>query len=1070
MKKYLLFIVIMLCTLCSLYGQQPSIHKIKGTVKDASNDHLLAGTTLILKKSQTTVITSAEGLFSITLSNPYDTLIATHIGYQTQRIAVGRNDTILFSIYLQPTTARLQEVVVSTGYQKIPQERATGSFEFIDNDALNMQVGENILDRLNGVASGILFDTKRVSSAGQKKVNLSVRGLSSIEGPKDPLIILDNFPYEGDISNINPNNIESITVLKDAAAASIWGTKAGNGVIVITTKRGKFNQPFKINFNSYLTITEEPNLFNIPQISPSDFIDVEQFLFNNGYRFPDTSNLTRPPFSPVYEILFKERNGIMTKEEATNKIKLLRSHDVRNDFLNYMYQKGIHKQYFLNFQGGSEKISNFFSIGYNKNLGVLHDKNSHINLRTRNKLIPLKGLELDIGMAYSYSKNVAGRPGYNEIHTSHGSIPPYTQFTDKNGNPLPVIKDFRQPYLDTAGSGKLLDWNYYPIEDYKYIDNTNKTTDFLLNFDINYSIIDDLMVGLRYQYEKQLTNSKILHEEQSYFTRNIINRFSQLNREDGDVTYIVPLGGILDMADGTMEHQAARLQLSYNKAWNRQSISLIAGAEIRQTHNKSNSNRTYGYDDNILTFSDVDYTNIYPTFIKGWPAFIPNKNGFSDKLYRFVSAYSNLAYVYNNKYTISASVRRDGSNIFGVNTNNKWQPLWSTGLSWNISREHFFNVNFIPYLKLKATYGYSGNVDQGQPAVTTLHYGQNSPYTNQPMSRFSGFENPDLKWEKVGMINFGIDFRFINDRVTGSIDYYRKMASDLLARVPLDLTVGLGRTSIERNVGELQTWGWDVKINSLNINKIIKWNTSLILNINKNKLKTYYFTATPSFIVQQIGIAGIIGNPVYGIYSYKWGGLDPETGNPRGFLKGQLSDDYASIMGEGTTIDDLIFNGTDVPTLFGSLRNSIKWRGFSLTTLISYRLNYYFRKESINYNTLFYTGMGNSDYELRWQNPGDEKITNVPSMIYPDNGKRDQFYTYSDILVRNAGNIRLRFIKLSYELTKSKIKKLPFERISIYSNLSNLGAIWTLNKENIDPDYPGIKPLKHMTIGLRITL
>ena len=248
------------------------------------------------------MVTNSEGEFSIRLTIFPDTLTISYIGHPPVKRLVNKKDLVIQILLPGAEDQVLNEVQVSTGYQRIPKERATGSFSVISNKVFNQQVSTDILSRLEAVANGLKVD--RLSSVGSSK--LSIRGLSSINGPKDPLIILDNFPYEGDITGINPNDVQDITLLKDAAAASIWGAKAGNGVIVITTKKGSYNQPISVEVAANMTIGEKPNLFYNKQISSGDFIDAETFLFNNKYRFSDTSASSRPVFSPVYEILFKK--------------------------------------------------------------------------------------------------------------------------------------------------------------------------------------------------------------------------------------------------------------------------------------------------------------------------------------------------------------------------------------------------------------------------------------------------------------------------------------------------------------------------------------------------------------------------------------------------------------------------------------------------------------------------------------------------------------------------------------------------------------------------------------------
>ncbi|MGH2644123.1 MAG: TonB-dependent receptor plug domain-containing protein, partial [Chitinophagaceae bacterium] len=245
----------------------------------------VAGATVKIRGTNGGTTCNENGVFFLTNVKQNEVIEISAIGYQSTEVKLYGNKKI--SVMLKSSINTLSRVTVSTGYQNIPKERATGSFTQIDNAVLNEQVGTNILDRLDGVASGVSFDNK---VSFQKKLGFTIRGLSSINGPQDPLIIVDNFPYDGDINNINPNDVKSITILKDAAASSIWGTKAGNGVVVITTKSGHFNHPLKVDVNTSISITGKPDLMSLHTISSSDYIDVEEMLFNNGYYDPYLTN------------------------------------------------------------------------------------------------------------------------------------------------------------------------------------------------------------------------------------------------------------------------------------------------------------------------------------------------------------------------------------------------------------------------------------------------------------------------------------------------------------------------------------------------------------------------------------------------------------------------------------------------------------------------------------------------------------------------------------------------------------------------------------------------------------
>jgi TonB-dependent SusC/RagA subfamily outer membrane receptor len=738
--KYALSLWIVLLLLLQGSAQRPELKRITGKVVSATTGRGLPDITLILKRSGKQATTNMQGIFSVALSVP-DTLVIRHISYKEQRLFVSSENNSPLFILLEENTHQLDEVIVNTGYQSVPKERATGSFTQIDSKLYNEQVGTNALNRLEYITNGLSVN-RRINSNGQ----ISIRGLSTIQGPQDPLIVVDNFPYNGDINNINANDIETVTILKDAAASSIWGAKAGNGVIVITTKKGSFNQRSKIDLNTNITIVNKPDLFYLPNISSGDFIDVEKYLFDQGYRFDDTLDTYHKPFSPVYEILFKERNGEISAADASSQINAYRNHDVRNDFNKYFYQKAVNQQYALNVQGGSNTVAYILSAAYDHNSDNLAAGYNRVSIKSANTFKITPSLQIDAGVIYTYSKTTNGKPAYDgsSIRTINGAIPPYTMLADAAGNALPLYKDYRQTYTDTAGGGKLLNWNYYPLTDYMFTHTSSVISDVVGNLGFRYKLNKDLSIEGKYQYERQTVTGRTLYDQQSYYTRNLINTYSQPDYTTGQVTYIVPLGAILDLSSGLLESHQARGQLNYNKSWGNNSITAIAGGEIRQAHTTSDGYRTYGYDDNILTSVNVDAANTYPNFVTGNYDYIPTNASFSDNLNRFVSVYANAAYTWLNRYTLSASARRDASNIFGVNTNNKWSPLWSLGSSWEISREKFYASALLPYLKARLTYGFSGNVDPNLSAVTTISYLSTSPYTQTPFAQVANFYNPIL--------------------------------------------------------------------------------------------------------------------------------------------------------------------------------------------------------------------------------------------------------------------------------------------------------------------------------------
>lgn len=1055
--KILLLILFHLIGLGSLIAQQKT--SIKGQVYDTQG-HILIGAN-IRASSGVASIANKESGFVIHLNQLPDTLIISFTGYISQRIPL-QNDTPFLNIQLKEAFHGLNDVEVNTGYQHVPKERSTGAYDFIDNETLNLQTGTNILQRLKGVASSVMFDPPFATT-------LKVRGISTISASKDVLIVVDNFIYEGDINNINPNDVENITVLKDAAATSIWGARAGNGVIVITTKKGHLGQPLKIEFNANAIIGQRPDLYALPVISSSDYIDVELFLYEQGYFNGAISNSIRRhyPLSPAVEIFLAKTNGLISAEDSAREINALKAIDSRQQYNKYFIHNALTQQYSLSLRGGREDIAYNFGANLDKSNDINYAPSHKLNLHFTNTYKPFRNLEVNVGVYFTDSKAITGRPAYNSISVGGKSLP-YLKFADMEGNPLPVDMQWLGAYTDTAGAGKLLNWKYYPLEDYKHFYSTIHRQEFVANAAIDYNFNKDISFSVKYQYQKQQTTEKNMHDTASYYTRNLINTFTQIDPETGKVSYIVPVGSILRSEDSYSTSYNFRTQLNFSHNWSNNSINAIAGWEVRQADNQSSSKTFYGYFEDPLSFGSIDPTNRYPLYTGGTGK-IAAGSSLVHKLNRYVSVYGNAAYNWHNLYTISGSVRKDASNIFGVSTNDKWKPLWSAGIAWNIFNEKFYNSNLFPYLKLRLTYGFSGNVDLSKSAVpVAVMASPNFSSSFYPNARVITLNNPSLRWEKTGMLNVGIDFATKANTIGGSIAYYHKKGTDLYGPSPYDYTTYGLASQLTKNVANMIGKGIDLQIQTLNIDKKIRWTTNLLFNYNTDKVTKYYMVGTVFTPTWGRSIAPLKGKPVYALLSYKWGGLDKQ-GDPQGYLNGILSKDYNAIKLAATRPDSLVYNGQAMPKYFGSINNTVSWKGFSLTASISYEFGFFFRKSAINYAGLFGGGNGHGDFYKRWQKPGDEIRTNVPSMIYPANSLRDDFYQMSEANVYKGDNLRLQFINIAYDFESCPlIKRLHFSKMQFYVNASNLGIIWRANEDHLDPDNPGGIPTSYsFTFGLR---
>ncbi|WP_316795197.1 SusC/RagA family TonB-linked outer membrane protein [Pedobacter agri] len=1036
--------------LCLLNAQAQDL--LKGQVILRSSDKGISANIEVLTNAMK-FASDASGNFEIRLNAGNYKLRISAVGYKIIDTVVTVPNTS-FKIFLSPESQILEDVTVSTGYQQVKRERLTGAYQQLDNNLLNQQVSTNITSRLEAIGNGLSVD--RSTTSGR----LTIRGLSSISGPKDVLIVLDNFPYDGDIANINPNDVESISILKDAAATSIWGSRAGNGVIVITSKKGKFNNKLNLSASAITTIIDRPNLNQIPAMTSSDYIDVEQFLFEKGAYLAKYNSVLRPGLTPVIETLF---DPTLTADQKQDLINGYREHDVRQDFDKYIYEKGINQQYSLQASGGGERYSWTGSGGYDRNQGQLGEQLNRMSLRSSLNLMILKNLKADLSLAYSRLVNTSGRKGYGDITALDGSLYPYAQLADENGNALPLVQIYRLSYLSSL-SPRLLDWKYYPLTNEDFSRTIASSNDININTGITYSI-KGFDLKLLYRLEHQSSNQETLQDEGSYYTRNEINRFTQLSGTT--LNYILPRGGILDTRTGTSKAEDIRLQGSYHKQISHHGIDVFVAGEKREMVRSGANARYYGYNGNTLSTANVDYVNRYPNYITGSTAQIINTAGLTKTNNRFLSLVGNVTYDYKGRYFIYGSVRHDASNLFGASTNNKWKPLWSAGLAWVINKEEFFKSETIDYLKLRGSFGKSGNADPSQVALTTITYSSFIGFTQQQWATITKFYNPELKWETVQTVNIGMDFSAIKGRISGSLDFYAKKGRDLFGSYPIDYTTGI--STPVRNVASMNGQGLDLNINSINLKGNFNWETSLNFSTNKDKITKYYNLAVngDSYVGTTPQISGLIGKPVYAIFSYRSTGLD-NTGNPVGFLAGSPSKDYVQITGSGTRIDDLKYHGSALPTVFGNLQNRFSYKQFSLQVAFSYKFGYYFRASSINYTNLVSSMRGHPDYSLRWQRPGDEMNTDVPSFEYPVSSARDRLHNGSEVLVHKADHVRLQYINLMYNIPQNALGK-TIKSCAVFLNATNLGILWRANDKSIDPDYQDVlNPSKTLSAGLRI--
>lgn len=1059
------------------YAQYAGPGEFRIQLLSAGNQQSIPAVSVLVAGSKERFQTDSAGTFVYHIGNFPDTLLFTHQGFESKKIILRSPADLLAKIFLEIRTGVLEEVLVSTGFEKIPRERATGAFSFADNKLINRSVSTSLLDRLENVVPGLLFN----HGAAVDPDAFQIRGRSTLYADASPLIVLDNFPYDGKLENINPSDIESVTVLKDAAAASIWGARSGSGVIVISTKKGRTIKP-RIEFNSNISFQKKPDLFHRDRISSADYIELEKFLFNNAFyeydEYLDQVDFGHPPLTPVVELLIAKRDGLIDPLAADEAIEAYKQYDVRNDLGRYSYQNAFNQQHALNVSGTSASLAYFFSVGYDRNQeNLVGNRYQRYTIRNNMDFKLTRKWNIQTGVSYVQSnQEFSGNFGI-DFSSSVGAknYYPYARFTDGMGNPVPLTLQYRERFIQRTASAGLLDWTYSPIDELKQTENTNRINDFLINLGSTYDLLPGLQASVKYQYESQQGNQEDWRKPGSFYARNYINDFTQVD-PGGALVKLVPEGGILSKYGSNMLSHQGRLQLNYQRQWDAHAISAIAGWEIRSRTTNSNSIRYYGYDPDInLTSGQIDFALPYPNYSNPFSVRNIENNATVGKFTdHFISLFGNASYTFKDRYILSASARKDEANLFGVNANQKGTPLWSIGGAWLVNKAGFYKFDLLPLLKIRMTYGVNGNISRNVSALTTGIYINGSQQA--PAILITSPPNAALSWEKVKTINVGLDFSFKNRRVSGNIDWFQRQSDNLIGRAPLDPTLGLSNPFSESfftgNVAKMVNRGMDIQLNSRNLIGKFSWTTDFMFSSSNARVVDFLLSVNKlgnTYVLGAATVNPILNRPVFSVYSFPWRGLDPNTGDPIGNFDGKPSTDYASIF-SNTSLDSMDFHGAAQPTKYGAIRNSFEWEGIVFSFNISFKLGYFFRREALSYSDLINTWSGHGEYARRWQKPGDETATNVPSLVFPVDGLRDVFYQYSSVNVLKADHIRWEDLNLSYDLKQWLLKKSAFQSFRVFGYVSNLGPLWLANREKIDPYVNNnILNARRYSVGISLT-
>lgn len=1009
---------------------------VKGQVLDDKGNPL-PGATVKVKGGPRAVITNANGHFELKGLAEETVLVISFMGYKTQEQKV--NAESFLSIRMENNPAELDAVhIVSTGYQKLPKERATGSFALVENAELNKQIGvSDITEKFKTLVPGVLMN-------GGTAI---IRGKTTMNANQTPIIVIDGFPTELSLSAINPNDVESITVLRDAAAASIWGVRASNGVIVITTKQGKRNTDGKpaITFTSSLKIQEVPDVSDLQLASSSQYIDVEREALTKGWYSLENPN-GNGGYSPVYDIFRKKSKGLISDDEANRQYEVLRNNNSYGQ-KDLFFKNGLLQQYNLSVAGAKETNRYYVSLNYQDNKSyALGNKDKRITLFVKNSYQILPKLTFDVDLNLSYIKGTSnGISTYDFVRQR-----PYELFVDAENNYVPVYDSFRSQERNKELQDKgYYDWNSNLKRDFDNTDRPYHSFSPRINLGVAYKLIDGLTFDSKFQHERMEYNSSSFQNEQMYAVRSLINQYT-IQGPGNTLINQIPKGPIYDTYLQSTQSTSWRNQLRFDQEFDggKHRVNAIAGTEINRVLSNIKQDRYHNYDKAKLTSSPINEKQLFdgvPSWNGGTANYLPVPKFFTDVQNRYFSMYFNGAYTYDNKYTLSSSARIDKSNLLGATTNDKMTPLYSVGAAWNASKEDFFKVDFIDELKFRLTTGVNGNVDKSTSKVLIAIPQKNGASTGEDYLKIQFPENKNLRWESTRVNNIGMDLVLLKNRITMNLDFYRKRSYDLLGSVDADPSVGFVR--VYKNTSSMLNSGFDLHLAADVLRGDFKWNSSLNLSYNKNKV-TKVFNPNPVLTGFLNGGRGneIEGQPIDYFYNLRWAGLS-DKGEPQVYNnKGEVVTWQNNAQ---PTLDWLAYAGTTLPKYYGAFINTFAYKGVTLSPIFTYRLGHMMRLPTTYVRS---TSTILADIDKRWRKPGDEAFTNVPK-LYDTSFEpllRNQYYLYNTSRVASASYIRLSNVSLTYDLPKTFVKRV-FKNVQLQTQVTDVW-MWTKNKNNVDPE------------------
>ena len=1058
---------ILLCLFIGILSMAAQTRTVTGSVFDKADNQPVIGATIAVMSAQGTVAhgttTDLDGKFKLEVPSGTQNLTCRFMGYTTTTIHLqtGKDN---YTVYMENDSKQLNELVV-TGYQAIDRRKLTSAVTTI-------KMSDEIIGGVNNIdqaLAGQIAGLSSVTSSGSPgaPVQLRIRGTASLSGTQDPLWVLDGIPLEGtdipsmedlqDIDNIyqtsiagiNPQDIESITVLKDAAATAIYGARAANGVIVITTKKGKAGKP-QINFSMKLTYNPKTDIDRLNLLNSDEKVDLELGLLQSDYTYRENKgDVARIIAGYGLTDAYKAGGWNALSPEAQADINALRA--VNTDWNDILFRGVFNQEYNVSLSGGSEKATYYSALGYYVEQGNVESvKNDRFNLTLKTDYRINSKLKVGASV-FANRRKQRSYLTYNEGFTNpvyYSRIAnPYMRPFDDEGN---YIYDTNVQHRQ--GDDIVPDFNIF--EERANTSNENTFTSLMSIFDAEFKWNEHFKVTSQFGLQWDENMIEKYAGQDSYAMR----REKEQHQYNG--TTVLPEGGSNKITENHSSQWTWKAMAEYqNRFKDIHELELMAGTEIRHNEDKSLYSAVYGYDARTLTSKPI----IFPNEEKAESVPLHTETYLENA---FVSWFATGSYTLLHRYTLGGSIRFDGSDIFGVAKKYRYLPLYSVSGLWRISDEPFMkNVTVINNLGLRASYGLQGNIDKNTSPYLIGIYDQTTilPGNSEDAIRPSSAPNPDLRWEKTQSANIGMDLSLWDNIISLSVDYYYRKGTDLIGLRMLPLETGYTSTTV--NWAQMENEGVEVALTTRNIHtKDFTWFTNLNFGYNDN-------TVLRETVAENAIRPSREGYSVGAIFAYKTAGLDDE-GYPLFLTQDgrkvtateffKLNNAGASTLSAEEQRNLYSYIGSTEPKVSGGFMNTFKYKRVTLGINCIFNFGMYVQTTPTYDPTNYDRGLNsNQDILNRWT--PDHTNTTLPKLMTENDGRTGEYLRYKeqnlfrelDIWVKKQNYFRFESIRLGYELPEKWLKPVGIKSASVSLEGRNLWVIASNYHNYLDPETMG---------------